>query len=70
MNGAALKGMRDLWSDATAADANGPTKTAVEMALTSHRLTDSGEFALLYDGSVWIWSDLFRNWSLYRTGRK
>ena len=38
------------------------TKTAKEMALTSHNLSHSGQYARTADGALWIWSDVAECW--------
>ena len=38
------------------------TKTAFEMALSSHNLSRDGKYARMSDGSLWIWSDVRDAW--------
>lgn len=59
MNAAMIQGFRQVAREM----ANGTeTKTAVEMALTSHRLNRTGEIATTSDGRTWYWSDGSERW--------
>lgn len=59
MNAATLTAIRQIASEMT----NGTeTKSAVEMALTSHRLNRTGEIATTSDGRKWYWSNGAATW--------
>jgi hypothetical protein len=47
-----LNAIRTLWNDVTTPE---QTRTAREMALTSHRLDRTGDRATTPDGRVWMW---------------
>jgi hypothetical protein len=59
MNAAQLNGMRKLWE---AASGINETKTAREMALTSHDLGSHGMTAVTSDGKVWVWDSHSNHW--------
>lgn len=56
---ATMQGLRQIASEMQ----NGTeTMTAVEMAMTSHRLNRSGEIAKTSDGRTWYWSNGSERW--------
>jgi hypothetical protein len=63
MNAATIQGFRQMAREM----ANGTeTKTAVEMALTSHKLSRSGDIATTTDGRTWYWNDSAAAWMTAR----
>ncbi len=40
--------------------------TAKDMAMTSHRLSRSGDMATTADGSVWIWNTRTDMWAMWK----
>lgn len=63
MNAAALTAIRQMAGEME----NGTeTKSAVEMALTSHRLNRTGEIATTADGRKWYWNNGAATWMTAR----
>jgi len=66
MNYAQLKGIRDLHQETKTVLKK--KMTAVEMALTPHKLSKNGDFAYCEDG-VYIWDKRFDHWAYWKAAR-
>lgn len=63
MNQAQLIGMRKLHESTICRK---PPMSAKEMALVPHRLSKSGDMAILEDGSQYIWDGRFEQWTIWK----
>jgi hypothetical protein len=64
MNETQTFAMRAMWHDGNSVCKR--SMTAKDTAMTSHRLSRSGDMATTADGSVWIWNTRTDMWAMWK----